>query len=220
MRYGLLVGVCFAVLAVVSAHPATALAADPLLASADASHAAKEEHKGGPQIFTPVRIDLGIWTLAVFLILLFLLSKFAWKPMLEGLHKREETIQGALDEARLAREEAEKMRKQFEQEMAKANDKVRELLEEARRDAQHTKDEMIGSARQEIQTERDRLHREISTAKDQALKELWDQSAKLATKISSKAIRKELKEEDHRRLVEESLAELSQANTGWAKKVF
>src|SRR5262249_18190411 len=71
---------------------------------------AEFEHKGGPQIFTPVRIDLGIWTIVVFLILFFLLKKYAWGPMLTGLQKREENISTALEEAQKARDEAKKIR--------------------------------------------------------------------------------------------------------------
>jgi F-type H+-transporting ATPase subunit b len=61
-------------------------------------------------------------------------------------------------------------------------------------------------------TERERLRRDISTARDQALQEIWNQTAQLATLISAKAIRRELTDEDHRRLVDEALAELRQAS--------
>src|SRR5947207_3979910 len=71
---------------------------------------AAEDTAKGPQIFTPVRIDLGIWTLVVFGILFFILKGYAWKPMLEGLQKREENINAAFEEARKAREEAQQLR--------------------------------------------------------------------------------------------------------------
>lgn len=180
--------------------------------------AAPQEHGGkasGPQIFTPVRIDLGIWTLVVFGSLLFILKKYAWGPMLEGLHKREDRILAALEEASRAREEAQRLRADLQREMNNASDKVREILEEARRDAQHTRDEMIAAARAEIQTERDRLHREIETARDQALQQIWNQTAQLASLISTKVVRRELTMDDHRRLVDEALTELGQANVGW-----
>ena len=67
-------------------------------------------------------IDLGIWTLVVFLLLLFVLSKFAWKPMMQGLEHRERAIHPALHEAQQARDEAARLRAQFEEQMRKAND--------------------------------------------------------------------------------------------------
>jgi F-type H+-transporting ATPase subunit b len=157
-------------------------------------------------------VDLGIWTFAVFLILLGLLWLMAWKPLREGLQKREHGIQAAIDEAKRAREEAQRLREQWQHEMDSANDKVRDLMEGARRDAQRTTEEMVGKARSEIQAERDRLRREIDTAKDQAIKELWNHTANLAAQVSAKAIRRQLTPDDHRRLVEEAMAELGKAN--------
>jgi F-type H+-transporting ATPase subunit b len=181
-------------------------------AAAETQHA---KSAGGPQIFSPVRIDLGIWTLVVFLLLFFLLKRHAWQPMLQGLQTREKNIHQAFEEAQRAREEADRLRSEFQQQMAKSQERVREVLDEARREAQHTKDDMVAQARLEIQAERDRLRRDITLARDQALKELWDQSARLGTLIAAKAIRRELKPDDHRRLVDEALKELAEANVGW-----
>lgn len=154
--------------------------------------------------------DLGVWTLIVFLLLLLVLRKAAWKPMLEGLRNREESIRGAVEESHRARDEAQRLREQLQGEMNKAHEKVRDLLDEARRDAQQMTDDMVAKARGEIQSERERLHRDIGTARDQALQEIWNQTAQLATLVSAKAIRRELSHDDHRRLVDDALAELRQ----------
>src|SRR5262245_54295250 len=58
-----------------------------------------------PDLFGLKRWDVGLWTVAIFLILLYLLGKFAWKPMLEGLTKREENIRSALEQAERTRRE-------------------------------------------------------------------------------------------------------------------
>lgn len=157
-------------------------------------------------------LDLGVWTLVVFLLLLFILKRFAWKPMLEGLKKREETIRSALEEAQKAREEAEQLRVRLQREMDHAAEKVREILEEARRDAQHTSEQILAKARAEIEQDRERLQRELAIAKDQALQEIWNQAADLAILISAKAIRRNLTPEDHRRLMDEALADLRQVS--------
>jgi F-type H+-transporting ATPase subunit b len=184
--------------------------ADHALKDKDVS-SGHDEHKGGekgPPIFLPVRIDLAIWTLVVFLLLLFVLSKYAWNPMLGALQKREDNIRSAIDEAQRARDEAHKLREQFQAEIDRAHEKVRDMLDEARRNSQKTHDDLLAKARADVQAERDRLHREIESAKDAALKQLWDQTAQLATLVSAKAIRRQLTPDDHHRLVEDALADL------------
>jgi F-type H+-transporting ATPase subunit b len=201
-------------LALMAAGLVSALSASSALA------APPEEGARSPTILDfPERWDLGLWTLMVFLILLFVLSRWAWKPMLEGLHKREETIRSAVEEARKAREDATRLRDQLQREVDRAHEKVRDILDEARRDAQHTTDQMVAKARDEIKTERDRLRREIEIARDQALQELWNSSAQLATLISAKAIRRQLALEDHRRLLDEALAELREAGSRRQREV-
>lgn len=158
-------------------------------------------------------LDLAIWTWVVFFGLLYVLGKYAWGPLLEGLRKREQGILTAIAESQKAREEAQQLRKQLQAEMDRAHDTVRELLEEARRDAQYTSDEMLAKARSEIQAERERLRREIDLARDQSIQEIWKQAAELATLISSKAVRKQLSLEDHHHLVDLALQEMKTAAT-------
>lgn len=155
--------------------------------------------------------DLGLWTVVVFGLLLFVLRKLAWTPWLDATRRREQNIQQALDEAQQARGEAQRLRGELQTQMDQAADKVRGLMDQARRDAQHATDDMLGKARGEIQKERERLHREIGMARDQALQEIWTQTAQLATLISAKAIRRQLNSDDHRRLVDEAITELRQA---------
>jgi F-type H+-transporting ATPase subunit b len=180
----------------------------------------KDAH-GGESQPNPVSIkyDLGIWTLVVFGLLFLALRKVAWGPMLEGLHKREQGIRDAIAEAQKAREEAQQLRAQFRGEMDRAQEKVHEIMEAARNDARRLTEEMTTKARGEIQTERERLHREIELAKDQALQELWNQTAQLATLVSAKAIRRHLNADDHRRLVDEAIAELRQADKKMQREV-
>ncbi len=168
------------------------------------------EHKE-PGLFERA-LDLSIWTIVVFLVLLFVLRKYAWKPLLEGLEQREHSIHAAMEEAKKAREEAQALRNALAEDAARAQEKVREVLDQARRDAERAAAELMARAKTEIQFERDRLRREIETARDQAIQELWNQTAQLATLVSSKAIRRQLTTDDHRRLVEEAIAELDKAS--------
>jgi F-type H+-transporting ATPase subunit b len=160
--------------------------------------------------------DLGLWTIVIFVILAIVLWKLAWGPIIQGLHKREESIRSAREEAEKARAETARLRDQLQQEMSQSQEKVRQVLDEGRRAAQRQHEEMMAQARAEIQGERDRLHREIDMARDQALQQLWAQTADLATLVSAKAIRRQLTPDDHRRLVDEALAELRQTKVNGA----
>jgi F-type H+-transporting ATPase subunit b len=164
------------------------------------------EEEGGSLL----RFDLGLWTIIIFVLLLLVLWPLAWKPMIEGLHKREEAIRSSVEESRRTREEMEQLRAQFKAEMDQAYAKIPQLMDAARRDAERMKEEMRSEGAAQIQTERQRLRHELDVARDQALQELWTQAAQLATLISAKAIGRSLSEEDHRRLIDEALQEMRQ----------
>lgn len=157
--------------------------------------------------------DLGLWAVVVFVLLFLILRAKAWGPILEGLQKREDTIRSAVEEAKIARGETQRLQAQYKAEMDAKFAEIPKIMEEARRDAEALKEELRSQATKEIQTDRQRLRREIESARDQALKELWEQAAQLATLISVKVIGKSLSEEDHRQLIDESLEEIRQASS-------
>jgi F-type H+-transporting ATPase subunit b len=155
-----------------------------------------------------LRFDLTVWTIVIFAILFLVLRKFAWGPILEGLQNREHSIESAIEEAKRVRDEMAKQSAEFQRQIADANQQIPKLLEQARRDAEHLREEMRTQAAADINAERQRLRREIEVARDQALQDIWNQAANLATVISARAIRKALAPEDHRRLVDEALSEI------------
>jgi F-type H+-transporting ATPase subunit b len=150
----------------------------------------------------------------VFLVLLFILGRFAWSPMLQGLEKRERDIHSAIEDARKAREEAQRLREDVQAERNKIEDMRRDILQKAQADAQRTAEEITTKAKAEMQAERDRLRRDMETAHDQALQDLYAQTVDLAALVSSKAMRREMTPEDHRRFVEEALADIRHAGNG------
>jgi len=158
-----------------------------------------------------LRADLGIWSLVVFGLLFFTLSRLAWPKMLSGLQRRETNIRGALEEAQKARDEAAALRAQYQKEMDGAHLKVKEIMDDARRDAAATTDDMITKAKTEIGAERERAHREIAAETDQALQTIWSKAADLATQVSAAALGKQLDATMHRRLVDEALNDLKTA---------
>jgi F-type H+-transporting ATPase subunit b len=196
-----------------------------LLVGTAAPALAAEESPG----LMTVAYDLTIWSIVIFILLFVVLRKYAWAPILEGLQKREHSIESAIEEAKKVREEMAKQQAEFQRQLADANQQIPKLLEEARRAAEHLKEEMRTQAAADINTERQRLRREIEVARDQALQDIWTQAANLATVISAQVIRRSLGAEDHRRLVDEALSEIqalaskdqgraSEAGLEWVRK--
>jgi F-type H+-transporting ATPase subunit b len=183
-------------------HKATA-------AGAAEEHGTKEGGKIDPvEKFGLKRYDLGIYTVIVFFILLGVLGKYAWGPMMKGLDKREATLRKTHDDAEAARVEAQKALSELQAQLAKANDEVRAMLDEARRDGQAVKEQLKAEAATEIQAERERVRREIATARDAALKEIYEKTVDLSAIIAAKAVKRDLAVADHSRLLEEALADL------------
>lgn len=188
--------------------------ASPALAADDHGAGGKVKHVGVEQGLFKGAIEVSLWTILVFLILLTVLRKYAWTPIAEGLDKREQSIAHDKQEAVKAKQEAEALRAQLAAEMAKVNDQIRIMMDKARADAAQTTAEELARGKLELAAERDRMRRELQISTDDALHQMWDQSARLATMISSKAIHKQLNYDDHRVLVGEALAEFRQAAEG------
>lgn len=189
---------------------AAAEAKDEGAAKAD-DHKHNHEHK--TQLFDAeraglTRYDLGIYSFIVFILLLGILGKFAWGPMMKGLDAREASLRQTFADAEKAKADAQTALKEIEARLAKANDEVRAILEEARRDANALKERAKAEAAAEIQAERDRARREIETAREQALQDLYQQSVQLAALLSTKTIKREISPEDHNRLLDEALNDL------------
>ena len=165
--------------------------------------------EGGGLEFTGIkRYDLGIYTLIVFGILMFVLSKYAWPHMREGLEKREANIKSALEQARQGQADATALIAQAKSELDETASKVKGMLDEARRDAETLRADQREAGMKDAQAERERAKREIEAAKDVALKDIYDQSVRLAALMSEKALRRKVSTEDHRRLLDEALTDL------------
>jgi F-type H+-transporting ATPase subunit b len=180
--------------------------------AAGVSHAHADDHGKGKVGFAGLRYDLGIYTLIVFGILMFVLAKYAWPHIREGLEKREVNIRAALDQAKQGQTEATALLAAAKRQMDEGASQVKAMLDEARRDADVLRASEREAAAKDIAAEKDRAKREIQAEKDSILKEVYDQSVKLAALMSEKALRRTVSADDHRRLLDESLAELRAAN--------
>jgi F-type H+-transporting ATPase subunit b len=161
----------------------------------------------------PFAGDIGnaLWTVVIFVLVLVVLGKFAWGPILKGLQARESYILESLQKAKRERDEADARLKEYEDKLAQARTEVTALVEEGRRDAEVVKKKILEEARQEAEKERERTKREIQIATDTATKQLYTLAAHLATDMAGRIIRKELNVQDHERLIAESIQELNAA---------
>jgi F-type H+-transporting ATPase subunit b len=178
--------------------------------SAEAHGAGHEGHLGAPTTVTgpeEFKTDLAIYTGIVFLILLTVLWKFAWGPIVAGLEKREQRIAENIAAAERAHEEAKLLLAEYDRKLAGAAEQVRMMLEEARKDAEQVKLEIIAEAKEAAKLEFERSRRELQRATDQALKELSERATNLAVDLASKIVRAQLSQHDHARLVQEAMAE-------------
>lgn len=153
--------------------------------------------------------DLMIWTFVVFVVLMIVLSKFAWGPISEALEAREHAIEENIAAAQRANDEAKALLADYERRLALAHEEVRGILEEARRDAEHTKQSILTEARTEAQTERDRALRDIDLATDRAIKELAEQSANMAVGLAGRILRTQLGPQDQAQLVRDAMNEFA-----------
>ena len=153
-------------------------------------------------------VGVALWTLVIFFLVVVILGKFAWGPILGALKSREEFISGSLAQAQSDREAAEARLKEYSAKLEDAGKEVAAIMEEARRDAKVLRQREEQNAREEADRTIERAKREIELATDTAIKELYARSAKLATDIASRMIGKELDSAHHERLIAESIEEL------------
>jgi F-type H+-transporting ATPase subunit b len=156
---------------------------------------------------SPFAGDVGnvIWTLVIFGALLWVLGKFAWGPILNGLQSRETFIRDSLEQARDQRDEAKTLLAEYEKKLEAARGETEEILAEARRDADAVRLREETRAKEEAEKLLARARREIEIAKDTAVKDLYAQAARLSTAAASKILARELNPADHERLIAESI---------------
>ena len=176
-----------------------------------AAHEAEETEASGDPNPLAFRTDLAIWTFIVFVILFGLLSYFAWPQISAALDERERKITDNIAAAEAQHQQAKRLLAEHEAKLAAAAGEVRALLEEARRDAEHTRKSIEAKGHQAAQDELARAIREIDRAKDGAIQELAQQSANIAVDLARNIIRDKLSTDEQAKIVREALGKLTAA---------
>ena len=151
---------------------------------------------------------LAIWTAITFFLLLFVLRKFAWKPLLNALQSREERISSSLEQAQNAREEAKRLLEESKKNLQRAEEQARQVIREGRAAAERLKNEIVEKANASSRRMIEQAKGEIQREKETALNELRREVVDLAIQAASKIIGEELDERHHRKVVEGFLRDL------------
>ncbi len=152
---------------------------------------------------------LMIWTIISFVILLIILKKFAWTPILAALDEREKGIKDNIEAARKAREEAEQSLIVYRQKIAEAQAEAQALVTKARTDAERVRDELIEKSKADAQAQIERARKQIELESDAAIKAIRTEISSLAIVAAEKIISRSLTPEDHKRLAVEGLTKAS-----------
>jgi F-type H+-transporting ATPase subunit b len=156
------------------------------------------------QLVTP-GIGLLFWMLVSFGLVMFVLTKYAWKPIMKGIHQREDTIEKALEAANEAKREMLKLKAGNEQLLREAKDERDALM----RDARKVKETILDEAREKANAEAARIlenaRENIQFEKMAAINELKNQIAAISIEIAEKIIGKELENKDQQKKLTEKL---------------
>jgi F-type H+-transporting ATPase subunit b len=151
---------------------------------------------------------LYIWTILTFLVLLTLLAKFAWGPLLRALESRQEMIRKSLDDAEEARRELERLHLESAQILKQARVQGESIMSQSRSDAERLREELKQKARAEADTIVRTAGRQIQLETAQALQQIRREAADLSVMIASKLIQRNLSKEDNDRLIDEALKQV------------
>jgi F-type H+-transporting ATPase subunit b len=157
----------------------------------------------------PTDWGLQIWTLVSFVVLLVLLSKFAFKPIAQALDRRGESIKKSIEEAEKQRAEAKKLMDDYQKQLADARNEAGKIIEEARQLGERVRKEVVDKSNAEASAAVQRAQEEIQRQKEKGIQEMKDTVAALSIQIASRVIEKELDEATHRQLVENLIKDLN-----------
>ena len=151
---------------------------------------------------------LMIWTIVCFLVVLFVLKKYAFGPIQQQIDQRRERIESAITEADNARAEARNLLEEHKKLIGRAKTESEEILAEARRVADAQRERVREETEEDRQRRLEETRRQIEQATVQALGQIREEVGQLSLLAAEKITRKSLNEEDQKRLIDEALSEI------------
>jgi F-type H+-transporting ATPase subunit b len=151
---------------------------------------------------------LFIWTILTFLVLVALLAKFAWRPLLQALETRQESIRKSLDDAQKAKQELERLHVESAEIIRQSRVEADAIVTRSRGDAERLREEMKQKARAEADAIVKNAERQIQLETSRAVQQIRREAVDLSVMIASKLIQRNLTKEDNERLIEEALKQV------------
>jgi F-type H+-transporting ATPase subunit b len=151
---------------------------------------------------------LFIWTILTFLVLLTVLAKFAWGPLLRALESRQQAIRQSLDDAQQAKLELDRVQQESLRIVRQARVEAESIIASSRSDAERLREEMKQKAREEASGLVKNAERQIQLETERALLQIRHEAVDLSVMIASKLLQRNLTKEDNDRLIEEALRQV------------
>ena len=151
---------------------------------------------------------LFIWTIVTFLVLLAVLAKFAWRPLLQALETRQNAIRKSLDDAQQAKQELERLNAESAQIIARARVDADAIITQSRADGERLREEIRQKARGEADLIVKNAERQIQLETSRALEQIRHEAVELSVMIASKIIQRNLTKDDNERLIDEALKQV------------
>ncbi|MGI6145095.1 MAG: F0F1 ATP synthase subunit B [Peptococcia bacterium] len=153
-----------------------------------------------------------IWAIINFLILLAILNKFLYKPLLTTMDNRMEQIKKDLYSAELAKKEAREIREEYTKQMEQAKAEAQQIIEKATKIGEETRENLINEAREETTKMTEKAREMIRLEKEEALNQLRDEVSTLVVMAAGKVIEKTIDQEAHEKLIREFIEEAGDAS--------
>ena len=169
--------------------------------------ATEASEEGGS--FTDLEPATIVWTWVAFLVTFFILKKVAWPALVSTMEEREVRIAEGLKKAEEAEARARELVEKQEQILEEARREAQKFLAESRASAENIKNDMVSAAQQEIAEQRERAKREIGLERAKAVEELKRATVELTLEASARLLKREMRDEDHRRLAREVVDEVA-----------
>lgn len=165
--------------------------------------------EGGGGGLLDVNPGLAVWTVITFLVLLFLLKKIAWKPILTALDQREKAIRESLEKAEKAKEEAQVLLNENQANLTKAGEEAKQIIEQSRQYAEKLKEQMLHDSKEQAQKIITDASAEIDRRKEAAFNELRGQIANIAIDAAEKILRENLDKEKQSQVVDRYINDIT-----------
>jgi F-type H+-transporting ATPase subunit b len=151
---------------------------------------------------------LFIWTIVTFLVLVGLLAKFAWRPLLDALEDRRATIARSLEDAQKARQELERLQRESAEMMRQARVEAESIISRSRSDAEALREELKQKSRAEAAAIVKNAEKQIQMETARAIQQIRSETVDLSVAIASKILKRQVTKEDHEGLIEDTLKQV------------